>query len=183
MLVEKIVCERLEIYLSIDNFSPYQAWQQAGLFIFDKNTQKKMFEIDKYVRFTFAYGGINEEVDSEEKHWEVLQIIEKVTAGKYIPPTSYPSPPKGVRYDESGNRRTFKKIRLKIVVEREYFSFYWSPYHKSGFELVYDKLPRRINPEYLGIGAFHGFTKGDGSKLMADTLRVILDEVIVVPFI
>ncbi|MEL6718448.1 MAG: hypothetical protein AAFP82_07015 [Bacteroidota bacterium] len=173
-LFRKINCEECQIDITIRHFQPNMMAQQVGVFLLDR--KKNSFDRQSYVRYTYAYGGYNN-VEENEKHWEVVQIVEQLREDAIPSAVEIP-----IRYNVDGTRRIFlyHYLMLRIVITKENYRFYWAASDSHPNKLIYT-LPRIVEPEYLGIGAFQGFTDDRGIPFDADVIPAYIDEISVSP--
>ncbi|MEL6718449.1 MAG: hypothetical protein AAFP82_07020 [Bacteroidota bacterium] len=173
-LVQPINCDECEVILKIWYFHPNMIAQQAGLFLLDEKNNS--FDKQRYVRCTYAYGGYNN-VDESENHWEVIQIVEQFREGAIPATKEIP-----IRYRENGSRRYIihRTTRLRIIITKEKYTFYWGAGNVYPNKFAYE-IPRIVEPKYLGIGVFQGFTDDRGKPFNADYVPVYIDELLVKP--
>lgn len=177
LLLREIQCKTCEINVWITGFMPNMRWQQVGVILYEKSEDR--FSPYRFIRYTYAYGGPKDSRLGTD-HQEILQVLESKSP---VPPPFSKNEP--IRYNSgvtAPNKRIHNKLRLRINVLEDKYEFQWSDTDRAGQRPILE-LDRNINPHYLALAAFHGFTYGeDCLPLNADTIFANIDRVSITHF-
>ena len=159
-LLQKINAKNFEVETKIDSFLPDMDWQQAGIFLINKNSNNI-----NTIYFIVTASDHNNKRNPGKNYLDIILLQDKTATMLWSHGVDLINPM------DSSIHNTYLKIKK---VDNKYSFYYkrgetfqaWHLMHET--ELIFKNM-------FAGLSACHGQTFVDGSPLIADTLPVFYD--------
>jgi len=166
LLLKKINSKSGKITFKLVDFHPLQDYQQAGIFLLDKNRKR-----NHNIRITFAA------CVSCSRPRQSFQMVKREHGTAYektflmsIWPDNSPPP-----------KDTLTPLWVQVQFEQNKFRFYAHEWHETASFVEIGEFDFDFEPYYIAVGAFRGMTNGKGELNTSASIPAFFDYLKVEP--